>query len=68
MKINKTCYKISDFNYWLLNDILCNNAQFGMCKDKETRKYMNVKMGRRTYRFEDYKVNIFLLILNGNIL
>lgn len=65
MKINKPCYKISDFNYWLLNDILCNNAQF---KDKETRKYMNVKMGRRTYRFEDYKVNIFLLILNGNIL
>lgn len=45
MKINKPCYKISDFNYWLLNDILCNNAQFGMCKDKETRKYMNVKMG-----------------------
>lgn len=39
-----------------------------MCKDKEIRKYMNVKMGRCIYRFEDYKVNIFFLILNGNIL
>lgn len=63
MKINKPCYKISDFNYWLLNDILCNNAQFGMCKDKETRKYMNVKMGRRSYTSEG-----LCAILNQNLL